>query len=173
MHLLDRALHALTSSNLVMECHAKRSSIQRCITDLEDQERFTFLETERNGNSFFHALALFYGFHHHASYHAINIREEIASYLYQQHNLSHEWIKHIAQDGTWDATAEILLPCAAAEALRITIHLYDIVSSAPAPSTKKRILSYHYPQEQIIPENNAISILRLKQGHYGLLLPSY
>ena len=163
-------------------CHRGRTATDKCIKDFEDQEGFTFVDVEPDGNCFFHTLALYYGFQHanqstHYEELHTTLRQRVVEYMlthyehYAPFGLTIEEIEEMGEDGVWNSNAGDLMPPAAAAALNLPIQLYDIVPGTRTPYTKKRILLHRYPEEGRIPDNK-ISVLRMNKGHYGLLLPS-
>jgi len=168
-------------AELVFVCRHGRTATEKCIKDFEDQQGFTFVDAKPDGNCFFHTLAMYYGFKHtnqatlRKNTHT-ELRHHVVQYMlshyedYAPLGISIEEIEEMGEDGAWNSDAGDLMPPAAAAALHLHIQLYDIVPGTRAPPTKKRILLHHYPEEGKIPEDT-VHILRIHQGHYGLLLP--
>lgn len=162
-------------------CRHGRTATDKCIKDFEDQEGFTFIDAEPDGNCFFHTLAMYYGFKHtnhiiiHRNLH-MELRQHVVKYMlaryqdYEPLGIAKEDIEEMGEDGMWNSDAGDLMPPAAATALQLHIKLYDIVPGTRTPYTKKRILLHHYPEEEGIPEDT-VHVLRINKGQYGLLLP--
>lgn len=168
-------------AELVFVCRHGRTATDKCIKDFEDQQEFTFVDAKPDGNCFFHTLAMYYGFKHtnqatlRQNTHT-ELRQHVVQYMlshyedYAPLGISREEIEEMGEDGAWNSDAGDLMPPAAAAALHLHIQLYDIVPGTRVPPTKKRILLHHYPEEGKIPEDT-VHVLRIHQGHYGLLLP--
>lgn len=162
-------------------CRHGRTATDTCINDFEDQEGFTFVDAESDGNCFFHTLAMYYGFKHinqvgHNEDLHTELRQQVVQYMiahyedYAPIGVNLQELEEMREDGMWNSDVGDFIPPAAAAALNLHIQLYDIVSGTRKPYTKKRILLHEYPETGNIPDNT-VSVLRINKGHYGLLLP--
>ena len=152
-----------------------KEGIDRCITEFEDDTGFTFIDVDPDGNCFFHALELYYKLSNKQAPNYQKLREIIVQYMIEHsHKYSFEYgvelddILELYNDGVWDNDAGDLVVAAAADALGIQLDIYDLQSGTRKPPTKKRIVLHSYPEIGNIPKQK-ITLLRIHQGHFGLL----
>jgi hypothetical protein len=153
-----------------------KDNIDRCITEFEDATGFTFIDVEPDGNCFFHALELYYKLSNKRAPDYQELREIVVQFMldhYAKYSLETgvdiDDILELFNDGVWDNEAGDLVVAAAADALPIQLKVYDLKSGTRKPLTKKRIILHTYPEVGNIPKETAM-LLRINQGHYGLLI---
>jgi hypothetical protein len=154
--------------------------VDRCITEFEDDTGFTFIDMEPDGNCFFHTLELYFKLldpnQPNTSYQelrALIVQHMIDHYDKYGYNygVSIEDILELSEDGQWDNDAGDLVVKAAADALHLELKIYDLQLGTRKPPTKKRIVLHTYPEVGNIPKQTA-TLMRINQGHYGLLQKS-
>ncbi len=155
-------------------------SVDRCITEFEDNSGYTFIDVTPDGNCFFHTLELYFKLSHpgEPTYNYQDLRTITVQYMLEHHDkysnmyaVSLNDITQLFEDGEWDNDAGDLVVAAASDALNLQLKVYDLQLGTRKPLTKKRIVLHTYPEEGVIPSETA-TLLRIHQGHYGLLTKS-
>lgn len=157
-----------------------KKDVDRCITEFEDNTGFTFIDVEPDGNCFFHTLELYYQLSGKGreipNYQ--DIRATVVQYMIDHYDKYHynygvpiEDILELSEDGVWDNDAGDLVVAAAADALHLQLKIYDLQPGTRNPYTKKRIVLHTHPEVGNIPKQTA-TLMRINQGHYGLLQKS-
>lgn len=162
----------------VFVCKTGRTENSKCIKDFTDENNLTFINVAPDGNCFFHTLALYYRKKGNLS---INkgykeLRETIVNYIlenwpyYSGFGIDQSDVLDFMEDGAWNLKVGDFVVPVAARALNLKMILYDLKPGTKKPPTKKRIIKYIYPEDQPIPIEE-VTILRINQGHFGLLVP--
>jgi hypothetical protein len=167
-------------AELIFTCKDKRTSDKLCIADFSEQFNFRFENVKPDGNCFFHTLEKYYRYKGDKSVDKkySELRSTIVDYIlnnwreYSEFGIDQEDVLELSEDGVWDNQAGDLVVPAAARALNLQIRLYDIQpAERGAQPTKKRIIRHIYPEVEPVPAE-MVNILRINQGHFGLLVPT-
>jgi hypothetical protein len=171
----------------VFICQARRTANRECIQDFSNQYLFDFIDVAPDGDCFFHTLELYYRRKGNQgadkTYSAL--RAQIITYIlnnwddFSGFGLTNDGIIELMADGAWNNQAGDLVIPAAAGALNIQIQLYDIRAAIPGrrgppvvAAVPKQIIHHIYPDPELfgIPPES-VNILRINDGHFGLLVP--
>ena len=154
-----------------------KEDLDRCITEFEDQTGYTFIDVEPDGNCFFHTLELYYQLSdpgkptpNYKVLRAIIVQHMIDHYdkYYYNYGVPLEDILDLSEDGEWDNDTGDLVVAAAADTLHLQLKVYDLQLGTRKPPTKKRIVLHTHQEVDNIPKQTA-TLMRINQGHYGLL----
>ena len=162
----------------VFVCKTGRTENSKCVKDFTDQVNFRFENVSPDGNCFFHTLEKYYRKKGNASAskNYKELRATIVNYIlenwefYSDYGIVQEDILDFMEDGAWNLEVGDFVVPVAARALNIKLVVYDIKPAQKSPPTKKRIIRHIYPDEPPIPIEE-VNILRINQGHFGLLVP--
>lgn len=162
----------------VFVCKTGRTDNSKCVKDFIDQFNFRFQDVPPDGNCFFHTLEKYYrqkgNVSPSKSY--TELRATIVNYIlenwefYSEYGIVQEDILDFMEDGAWNLEVGDFVVPVAARALNIKLIVYDIKPAQKKPPTKKRIIRHIYPDEPPMPVEE-VNILRINQGHFGLLTP--
>lgn len=165
-------------ADVVFVCLPGRTANNLCIKDFSDNTNLRFEDVAPDGNCFFHTLEKYYRKkgNRGADKDHKEIRAVVVNYIlthwdeYVMFGIDQEDILELTEDGAWNNDAGDLVVPAASKALHIQIKLYDIKPGQRSPPIKKRIIRHIYPEVPPIPAET-VNILRINQGHFGLLVP--
>jgi hypothetical protein len=165
-------------ADVVFVCLTGRTADNLCIKDFSDNAILQFEDVPPDGNCFFHTLEKYYRKkgNRGADKDHKELRARVVNYIltnwdiYSMFGIDQEDILELTEDGAWNNNAGDLVVPAASRALNIQIHLYDIKPGKRSPPIKKRIIRHIYPDMPPIPVET-VNILRINQGHFGLLVP--
>jgi hypothetical protein len=171
-------LRKLGGAETVFVCKTGRTENSKCVKDFIDQFNFTFQDVPPDGNCFFHTLEKYYRKKGNMSANKgyKELRSTIVNYIlenwefYSDYGIVQEDILDFIEDGAWNLEVGDFVVPVAARALNIKLIVYDIKPAQKSPPTKKRIIRHIYPDEPPIPVEE-VNILRINQGHFGLLIP--
>jgi hypothetical protein len=152
-----------------------KQNIDRCIIELEDDTGFTFIDLHPDGNCFFHALELYYKLSNpsNQTHDYKKLREIIVQYMtahYDKYSFEYDVkvkdILDLYHDGAWNNDAGVI--AATADALGIQLDVYELQLGTRNNPIKNRIVLHTYPEIENTPRET-VTLLRIRQGHYGLL----
>jgi hypothetical protein len=164
-------------ADVVFVCLTGRTADKLCIKDFSDNANLQFEDVPPDGNCFFHTLEKYYRKkgNRGADKDHKELRARVVNYIltnwdnYAMFGIDQEDILELTEDGAWNNDAGDLVVPAASRALNIQIKLYDIKPGQRSPPIKKRIIRHIYPDTPPIPAE-IVNILRINQGHFGLLV---
>jgi hypothetical protein len=168
----------------VFICQKGRTDTSKCIQDFSKALNFHFDDVAPDGNCFFHTLELYYTKKGNIGEDKKQneLRARIIQYIldnwseFALFGIDQVDILELMADNAWDNNAGDLVPPAAALALNIHIILYDLKPATRAtrisPAEPKRIVRYNFPEHLATVPVETVNILRINNGHFGLLTPT-